>query len=287
MRRVILSFGVALASTVVAVVCPAAEPGGVQEPRRKALIVDGQNNHANWPQTTRMMKQYLEESGRFTVDVVTHAPKGPDPSFAPSFEDYAVVVSNFGHGAAPWADETKAAFEAFVRGGGGFVAVHAADNSFPEWPAYNGMIGLGGWGGRTEKSGPYVYFTDDGSLVRDTKPGPGGSHGPQSPFAIQIRVADHPITKGMPVLVTGRLRSREVERPCGDHAHMVRYHDIEATAVGPDLARGIANFTRVKRDAVVESEARAVADALAAGAELGIADDVELVAVDEPSQSAA
>lgn len=95
------------------------------------------------------------------------------------------------------------------------------------------------------------------------------------------------ITKGMPVLVTGRLRSREVERPCGDHAHMVRYHDIEATAVGPDLARGIANFTRVKRDAVVESEARAVADALAAGAELGIADDVELVAVDEPSQSAA
>ena len=31
--------------------------------------------------------------------------------------------------------------------GGGFVSVHAANNSFPAWPAYNRMIGLGGWGG--------------------------------------------------------------------------------------------------------------------------------------------
>ena len=35
----------------------------------KVLIVDGQNNHTAWPKTTVMMKQYLEESGRFTVDV--------------------------------------------------------------------------------------------------------------------------------------------------------------------------------------------------------------------------
>lgn len=69
--------------------------------------------------------------------------------------------------------------------------------------------------------------------------------------------------KGMPVVVTGRLRSREVERACGDSSHTVRYHDIEAIAVGPDLARGVATFTRVKREAVVESERRALADALA------------------------
>jgi hypothetical protein len=42
-----------------------------------------------------------------------------------------------------------------VSGGGGFVVIHAADNSFPEWPAYNEMIGLGGWGNRSEKDGPY------------------------------------------------------------------------------------------------------------------------------------
>ena len=81
------------------------------------------------------------------------------------------------------------------------------------------------------------------------------------------------IEKGMPVVVTGRLRSREVDRPSGEQKHDVRYHDIEALAVGPDLARGVAKFSRVKRDAVVESEARALADAAGAEAELA-ADEV-------------
>ena len=132
------------------------------------------------------------------MDVVTHAPQGADPNFKPKFTDYAVVVSNFGHGAAAWPAETKTVFEDYVRGGGGLVVIHAADNSFPEWPAYNEMIGLGGWGNRNEKSGPYVYFGEDGKLVRDTAPGPGGSHGPQIEFPIVIRDAGHPVTKGMP-----------------------------------------------------------------------------------------
>lgn len=72
--------------------------------------------------------------------------------------------------------------------------------------------------------------------------------------------------KGMPVIVTGRLRSREVSRPCGDTAHVVRYTDIEATTVGCDLSRGIATFTRVKRQGAAAQESRAVADALAASA---------------------
>lgn len=169
------------------------------EPPHRALIVDGQNNHGCWPKTTPMMRKYLEDTGLFRVDVVTHAPKGEDPSFQPAFADYDVVVSNFGHGAAEWPAATKAAFEAYVRDGGGFVAVHAADNSFPKWPAYNEMIGLGGWGGRNESSGPYVYFDETGKLVRDTAPGPGGSHGPQHEFPIVVRDGEHPVTKGMPV----------------------------------------------------------------------------------------
>ena len=43
------------------------------------------------------------------------------------------------------------------------------------------IIGLGGWGGRSEKSGPYVYFNDENKLVRDTAKGRGGHHGPQHP----------------------------------------------------------------------------------------------------------
>ena len=59
------------------------------------------------------------------------------------------------------------------------------------------MIGLGGWGGRNEKSGPYVYYKD-GKLVRDESKGKGGNHGPQHEFVITNRNEAHPITKGMP-----------------------------------------------------------------------------------------
>ena len=93
---------------------------------------------------------------------MTHAAQGEDSSFQPSFDNYDVVISNFGHRASPWKKQTKKSFESFVKEGGGLVVIHAADNSFPEWKAYNRMIGLGGWGGRSEKNGPYVYFNDSG-----------------------------------------------------------------------------------------------------------------------------
>ena len=39
----------------------------------KVLIIDGQNNHVMWPKTTMMMKQYLEETTLFTVDIARTA----------------------------------------------------------------------------------------------------------------------------------------------------------------------------------------------------------------------
>jgi uncharacterized protein len=79
-------------------------------------------------------------------------------------------------------------------GGGGCIA---ANNAFGDWKEYNEIIGLGGWGGRNERHGPYVYFKD-GKLVRDDRPGGGGHHGPQHPFQVVVRNSDHPITRGMP-----------------------------------------------------------------------------------------
>ena len=38
--------------------------------KMKALIIDGQNNHAVWPKSTIMMKQYLEDTGLFEVKVI-------------------------------------------------------------------------------------------------------------------------------------------------------------------------------------------------------------------------
>ncbi len=187
----------------------------------KVLIVDGQNNHAFWPKTTVMMKQYLEDSGKFTVDVARTAttwkgklaekfplndgkeyknlPKPEtDPNFSPNFAAYDVVLSNFGYNAAPWPDATKAKFEKYMADGGGLVVVHAADNSWGDWEEFNLMIGLGGWGGRNEASGPYVYLNDEGEEIRDDSKGNGGAHGPQHEYQIVTRNADHPIMKGLP-----------------------------------------------------------------------------------------
>jgi hypothetical protein len=205
------------------------EPSFAESPQmRKAkvirtLIVDGQNNHDQWPKITFMMKRYLEETGKFSVDVqrsyytwnggklvdqykipgvrqTVDLPKSKaDSSFHPNFSQYDLVICNFGWNAAPWSDETQADFEKFMKKGGGLVVVHAADNSFPMWPAYNQMIGLGGWGDRTEKDGPFVYYDKDNKLVRDPAPGRAGSHGAQSEFLITVRDTKHPITKGMPL----------------------------------------------------------------------------------------
>lgn len=163
--------------------------------QHKALIVDGQNNH-NWRGTTPILKKHLEDTGLFTVDVATSPGRGQDMSkFQPHFAAYRVVVSNYNGDA--WPETTQKALVQFVRGGGGFVVVHAANNSFPEWKEYNEMIGLGGWGGRSEKSGPYVRFKDD-KVVLDSTPGRGGSHGKQHPFQVIVRDVEHPITAGLP-----------------------------------------------------------------------------------------
>ena len=35
----------------------------------EVLIIDGQNNHEVWPKSTIMMKQYLENTGKFKVAI--------------------------------------------------------------------------------------------------------------------------------------------------------------------------------------------------------------------------
>src|ERR1700730_13077156 len=114
--------------------------GSAEEPkpgRIKALIVEEQNNHA-WQKTTPVLKAALESSGLFTVDVATSPPQGQKmDSFRPDFARYGVVVSNYN--GDEWPGPTKKALEEYVGKGGGFVCVHAADNSFPKWLEYNKM----------------------------------------------------------------------------------------------------------------------------------------------------
>jgi hypothetical protein len=59
------------------------------------------------------------------------------------------------------------------------------------------MIGVGGWRGRDEKSGPHWYYKD-GKLTSDDKPGRAGHHGLRIPFKMTVRTPEHPIMKGLP-----------------------------------------------------------------------------------------
>ena len=162
----------------------------------KILIVTGQNNAHNWQASHVILQKYLNESGLFKADVVVSPKKGEDMSnFAPNFSAYKAVVIDYDGDS--WSEATNAAFVNYVKNGGGVIIYHAGDNPFPNWKEFNEMIGLGGWGGRTEKDGPYVYFKD-GKEVRDNSPGRGGSHGSQHVFKIELRDKKHPITKGLP-----------------------------------------------------------------------------------------
>ncbi|MBE7497364.1 MAG: ThuA domain-containing protein [Verrucomicrobiaceae bacterium] len=164
----------------------------------KVLIVDGQNNH-KWDITTPVLKHALESSDAFEVEVSTTPPKGAPKeawhAWKPEFTGYKAVVSNYN--GEPWPQNVRDAFTKYVADGGGFVSVHAANNAFGDWKEYNAMIGVGGWGGRNEKSGPWLYVKD-GKLFRDTSAGNGGAHGPQHEFIVETQSPDHPIMRGLP-----------------------------------------------------------------------------------------
>jgi uncharacterized protein len=163
----------------------------------KVLLITGHTSKwHSWPTTSSYLKAILDQKEIFETDVLKMKDSPDlDETFAPDFSKYKVVVLNFDE--VKWSDKTKKAFERYLQKGGGVVSIHEADNAFPEWKEYNMMLGLGGWGGRNEKSGPYLYWKE-GKIITDNAVGPGGRHGQRVPFVISVRDSLHPITKGLP-----------------------------------------------------------------------------------------
>ncbi|MEM9283221.1 MAG: ThuA domain-containing protein [Verrucomicrobiota bacterium] len=165
----------------------------------KVLVADGPQKAHKYLDTTPVLKEILSQVPRFEVEHSRSSPETcEDGSYQPDFSQYDVVVVNEGFGAADWPEATQKAFEEFMANGGGMVSIHAANNCWPEWEEYNKMTGLGGWGGRNEESGPYLYIDAEGNIVRDKSEGKGGAHGPQHEFEVVVRDTEHPITKGLP-----------------------------------------------------------------------------------------
>jgi type 1 glutamine amidotransferase len=148
------------------------------------------------------MKKALEESGKFTVAVSSNLKQGDKPGdvpdtvpFPPDLSKYDVVVSNY-NGANWPADFNKALDETLKEGKVGLVIVHAANNAFGGWKEYNQMIGMG-WRGKN--GGERLYLDDAGKETRfPNNEGDGSGHRYSGTFAVVVRNADHPVTKGMP-----------------------------------------------------------------------------------------
>jgi type 1 glutamine amidotransferase len=195
-RRAISFFIVTIAA---AVLLAASVSNGAANIR--VMIFDGESAgpYHRWQIVTAVLKKELEETGLFQVDVVT-APTAASEfsSFRPDFGKYQAILLNYDAPDDRWPAELKTAFETYVQNGGGFVTVHASDNAFPGWPAFNTMTGVGGWRGRTEKAGPYWYMKD-GQLVSENAAGPTGSPGRRTPFQIKVQ-RQHPITNGFPAV---------------------------------------------------------------------------------------
>jgi type 1 glutamine amidotransferase len=168
--------------------------------RIKVLIVDGYSNH-DWQRTTRLARGILEQTGLFDISVSTAPASTNDPAYntwSPAFTNFDVVVqtcNDAGGKDAPWPAAVRRSFEEFVKNGSGVFVLHAGNNAFADWDAYNKIIGLG-W--RKKNYGWALRLRPDESIER-IPPGEGSntSHGARTDRVIH-RLGDHPIHAGLP-----------------------------------------------------------------------------------------
>lgn len=228
-------FAMLRAIGVVAVCMPCAEIPGA--PPLRALVLDGQSNHdfRGTTESLRGTLASTKRFGPWTTVGISRSPAAAEPAeprkpqggdavntsvyeadmqvfreardaayrqgrlartiWRPPFSEADVVVVNYNGG--EWPEHVRDAFVEYVRGGGGVVIVHSANNGFESWPAYNEMLGIG-WRGAT--FGRWIAVDDaTGTLfaVPEEKPS-ASSHGDFKPFLVKTRDSSHPIMAGLP-----------------------------------------------------------------------------------------
>lgn len=138
--------------------------------KASVLIVTGFDVDSHqWQESTRLVQTILEKTGRFDVMIS----KDKEVFASPSLGEYDVVVLSYGFWKEP--DPSEKAQQGlldYVKNGGNVVALHFACSSFQDWEEYGVLLG------------------------RVWKKGVGG-HGPYGEFTVNIKNADHPITKGL------------------------------------------------------------------------------------------
>ena len=166
----------------------------------RVLIVDGLSNH-DWKLTTALIRGILEPTGLFAVAVSTAPPTTRVAGAGrPGGRGFRTTTSSsrpttIWAAARPGHVAVQEDFETFVRNGGGVYVWHGGNNAFPDWPAYNQMLGLG-W--RKKDFGWALAVGDDGRITRiPAGEGPDTGHGARLDTVVHRR-GDHPIHAGLP-----------------------------------------------------------------------------------------
>jgi len=156
-----------LASPVV--LAAQATQAPASPPKVKVLILTGVNGH-KWRETTPVLRDILERSGRFDVRINEEV-RGNTPE---TFAAYDVLFLNYSDQRKPelwWDEHARQAMLDFVRKGKGLVCYHAANGAFNGWPEFDRLVG-GTW--------------------RET-----GGHAPYHTYTVKIVDAKSPITQGL------------------------------------------------------------------------------------------
>jgi len=154
------------AALLLSIACASA-----QTPRKiQALIITGQDAHP-WREISPYLKSLLEDSGRFEVRVAEEFRGATIDSLSPY--DVAVLVYSDEKLKVPsWSETTRQALLKFVGSGKGLVVWHHSAASFQDWDEFEKLCGC-------------VWRTAD------------SHHSPVHDYQVDIRDADHPVTRGM------------------------------------------------------------------------------------------
>ena len=148
--------------------------GAAGPPKLQALIITGQNPH-DWKGTTPVMRQTLEESGKFDVKV-TEEFRGSGPE---TLAPYDLAIINY-YGPRAFGERGEKALEDYVRGGKGLVIYHLGLGAFDTWTEFEKMSG-GNW-----------------------RPNQ-GTHSARHDWNMNIVDSDHPITRGLKKIIGVRM----------------------------------------------------------------------------------
>jgi type 1 glutamine amidotransferase len=156
--------------TVLFLLAASAATALAQQPKIQTLLITGQNVH-DWRGVEAPLRQALESTGRFEVRVMEEFRGAGPETLAP----YDLVILNYFDRGKPelrWGERADNALLEFVRAGKGLVVYHFAVAAFDGWKEYE-KICAANW-----------------------RPG-SGHHSAAHDFTVEIKNADHPITRGL------------------------------------------------------------------------------------------